>query len=157
MAFSSAILISKEVLLENNGFNINVSSGQDVELWTKIGITNSVAINNKSTVIYNFDLPNSLAKTAITKKTLMDFSQFATAEKENISLKKFLDIYRLEYALQFKIAGSSKQSQFYLKDITTKIPLKTKILLRLPVTFLRFFLKIKHYLKRFGIDFTVYH
>ncbi len=79
VAFSSAILISKEVLLENNGFNINVSSGQDVELWTKIGITNSVAINNKSTVIYNFDLPNSLAKTAITKKTLMDFSQFAAA------------------------------------------------------------------------------
>ena len=35
VAFSSAILISKEVLLENDGFNINVSSGQDVELWTK--------------------------------------------------------------------------------------------------------------------------
>lgn len=157
VAFSSAILISKEVLLENNGFNINVSSGQDVELWTKIGITNLVAINNKSTVIYNFDLPNSLTKTPITKKTLMDFSQFATAEKENISLKKFLDIYRLEYALQFKIAGSSKQSQFYLKDITTKIPLKTRFLLQLPVSFLRFFLKIKHLLKRFGIDFTVYH
>jgi len=157
VAFSSSILISKQVLLENNCFNSNVSSGQDVELWTKIGITNLVAINNKSTVIYNFDLPNSLTKTPITKKTLMDFSQFAAAEKENKSLKKFLDVYRLEYALQFKIAGSSIQSQFYLKEITTKIPLKTKILLQLPVFALRFFLKIKHYLKRFGIDFTVYH
>ena len=157
VATSSSILVSKQVLLENDCFNTNVSSGQDVELWTKIGITNLVAINNKSTVIYNFYLPNSLAKTPITKKTLMDFLQFAAAEKENISLKKFLDIYQLEYALQFKIAGSSKQSQFYLKDITTKIPLKTRFLLQLPVSFLRFFLKIKHYLKRFGIDFTVYH
>jgi hypothetical protein len=142
---------------EQNYFNESVSNGQDVELWTKIGITNLVAINNKSSVIYNFDLPNSLVKTPITKKTLMDFSQFAAAEKENKSLKKFLDIYRLEYALQFKIAGSFTQSQFYLKDITTKIPLKTRFLLQLPVSFLRFFLKIKHYLKRFGIDFTVYH
>jgi glycosyltransferase involved in cell wall biosynthesis len=157
VATSSSILVSKQVLLDNNCFNSNVSSGQDVELWTKIGITNSVAINNKSTVIYNFDLPNSLAKTPITKKILMDFSQFAAAEKENKSLKKFLDIYRLEYALQFKIAGSFTQSQFYLKDISTKIPLKTRFLLQLPVFALRFFLKIKHYLKRFGIDFTVYH
>jgi hypothetical protein len=135
VATSSSILVSKQVLLENDCFNTNVSSGQDVELWTKIGITNLVAINNKSSVIYNFDLPNSLVKTPITKKTLMDFSQFAAAEKENKSLKKFLDIYRLEYALQFKIAGSFTQSQFYLNDITTKIPLKTRFLLKLPVSF----------------------
>ena len=52
---------------------------------------------------------------------------------------------------------NQEEIQFYLKDITTKIPLKTRFLLQLPVSFLRFFLKIKHYLKRFGINFTVYH
>lgn len=157
VATSSSIFVRKPILEENNCFNIAISSGQDLELWTKIAINHKVAISDKITAIYHFEAANSLSKTPITKKTLLDFSQFAAAEKENKSLKKFLDIYRLEYALQFKIAGYSTQSQFYLKDITTKIPLKTKILLQLPVLVLRFFLKIKHYLKGFGIDFTVYH
>lgn len=157
VATSSSILVSKQVLLENDCFNTNVSSGQDVELWTKIGITNSVAINNKSTVIYNFDLPNSLTKTPINKKTLMDFNQFKTAEKSNPSLKKFLDIYRLEYALQFKIIGNTTKSNFYLKDITSKIPFKTKLLLFMPSFMLQKLLKTKHLLKRYGIDFSVYH
>ena len=157
VATSSSILVSKQVLLENDCFNTNVSSGQDVELWTKIGIVNLVAINNKNTVIYNFDLPNSLTKKPISKKTLMDFNQFKTAEKSNPSLKKFLDIYRLEYALQFKIIGNTTKSKFYLKDITSKIPFKTKLLLFMPSFMLQMLLKTKHLLKRYGIDFSVYH
>lgn len=157
VATSSSIIVPKQIIIENDGFNTAISSGQDLELWTKIGIKHKVAINNTISAIYHFETPNSLAKTAITKKTLMDFSQFLTAEKENKSLKEFLDIHRLEYALQYRIAGDIENSKNFLKNITSNIPLKTKILLSIPSFVLRLLLKTKHLLKKYGVDFTVYH
>ncbi len=157
VATSSSIIVPKHIIIENDGFNTAISSGQDLELWTKIGIKHKVAINNTISAIYHFETPNSLAKTAITKKTLMDFTQFLTAEKENKSLKEFLDIHRLEYALQYRIAGDIENSKNFLKNITSNIPLKTKILLSIPSFVLRLLLKTKHLLKKYGVDFTVYH
>ena len=72
-------------------------------------------------------------------------------------MKEFLDIHRLEYALQYRIAGDIENSKNFLKNITSNIPLKTKILLSIPSFVLRLLLKTKHLLKKYGVDFTVYH
>ena len=60
-----------------------------------------------------------------------------------------------------KIINSFKlnieKSNFYLKDITSKIPFKTKVLLLTPSVVLQKLLKTKHLLKKYGIDFSVYH
>ena len=157
VGLTSAIAIPKRVLQNNFLFNLEISSGQDLELYTKIAIEKSVAITNSFTVEYNFSLDNQLSKTPISQKKLMDFTQFQNAEKTNLSLKKFLDIYRLEYALQFRIAGNTEKSNFYLKDITAEIPFKTKVLLSTPIFILKLLLKVKHLLKKNGIDFSVYH
>lgn len=157
VGLTSAIAIPKRVLQNNFIFNREISSGQDLELYTKIAIEKPVAITNLFTVEYNFSLDNQLSKTPILQKKLMDFAQFHAREKSNLSLKKFLDIYRLEYALQYRIAGDLKKSNFYLKDITSKIPFKTKILLATPSFILQLLLKTKHLLKKYGIDFSVYH
>ena len=157
VGLTSAIAIPKSILQNDFIFNSEISSGQDLELYTKIAIEKPVAINNLFTVEYNFSLDNQLSKTPISQKKLMDFTQFQNAEKTNLSLKKFLDIYRLEYALQFRIAGDVEKSNFYLRDITSKIPFKTKILLATPSFILELLLKVKHLLKKYGIDFSVYH
>ena len=157
IALTSAIAIPKTILQNDFLFNPSISSGQDLELYTKIAIEKRVAITNLFTVDYNFSLDNQLSKTPILRKKLMDFSQFSEVEKNNLSLKKFLDIYRLEYALQFRIAGDLEKSNFYLRNITSKIPIKTQFLLAMPSFILRIFLKTKHLLKKYGIDFSVYH
>mgnify|MGYP000941292499 CR=1 FL=1 len=157
VGLTSAIAIPYAVLQNNYLFNTKISSGQDLELFTKIAIEKPVAVTHLYTVEYNFSLENQLSKTPIIKKTLMGFEQFEEAEKSNLSLKKFLDIYRLEYALQFRIAGNIEKSNFYLKDITSKIPFKTKVLLLTPSVVLQKLLKTKHVLKKYGIDFSVYH
>jgi glycosyltransferase involved in cell wall biosynthesis len=157
IALTSAIAIPKTILQNDFLFNPSISSGQDLELYTKIAIEKRVAITNLFTVEYNFSLDNQLSKTPILRKKLMDFSQFSEVEKNNLSLKKFLDIYRLEYALQFRIAGDLEKSNFYLRNITSKIPIKTQFLLAMPSFILRIFLKTKHLLKKYGIDFSVYH
>ncbi len=157
VALTSAIAIPKSVLQTNFLFNIEISSGQDLELFTKIAIEKPVAITNLFTVEYNFSLDNQLSKTPILQKKLLDFTQFKNAEKTNLSLNEFLDLYRLEYALQYRIASDLKKSNFYLKDIRSKIPFKTKILLSTPSIILKLLLKTKQFLRKNGIDFSVYH
>lgn len=157
VSFTSSIMIPKEIIQKYNGFNINISSGQDLDLWTRIGIHNSVAISNITTAIYRFEVGGSLSKTAFLSKKLIDLNKFKTFETKNKSLKTFLDIYRLEYAVQYRIAGDIKKSKKLVKEIKSKIPLKTKILLFTPSYILRLMLKIKHLLKKSGINFSIYH
>lgn len=157
VGLTSAVAIPIKILQKDFLFNPELNGQEDLELFTKIAIYKPVAITNKYTVEYNFSIENQLSKIQFIQKKIIKFNQFSVDENKNISLKKFLDLYRLEYALQFRIIGDNKESKFYLKDITTKIPFKTKILLVTPSFLLRLLVKIKHFLKKRGIDFTVYH
>lgn len=157
ISWTSALAIPKEILKEIGGFTNEVTNGQDLELWTKIGIHYPVAIANIITAIYNFDIPESLAKTKVGSMKLLDFDQFKSFEDKNPSLKKFLDLYRIEYALRYYTFGYRDKKNYYLKEIDkNNLGLKTQILFHLPPYFLRFLLKAKHYLKKNGINFTIY-
>lgn len=157
VGLTSAVAIPKKMIQGNFLFNPELNGQEDLELFTKIAIDKPVAITNKYTVEYNFAIENQLSKIQFIQKKIIKFDQFSADESKNKSLKKFLDLYRLEYALQFRIIGDIKESKFYLKDITTKIPFKTRTLLVTPSYVLRLLIKIKHALKKRGIDFTVYH
>jgi hypothetical protein len=157
VGLTSAVAIPKKMIQGNFLFNPELNGQEDLELFTKIAIQKPVAITNKYTVEYNFAIENQLSKIQFIQKKIIKFDQFSADENKNKSLKKFLDLYRLEYALQFRIIGDIKESKFYLKDITTKIPFKTRVLLVTPSYILRLLIKIKHALKKRGIDFTVYH
>ncbi len=157
VGLTSAVAIPKKMVQGNFSFNPELNGQEDLELFTKIAIHKPVAITNKYTVEYNFAIENQLSKIQFIQKKIIKFDQFSADENKNKSLKKFLDLYRLEYALQFRIIGDIKESKFYLKDITTKIPFKTRVLLVTPSYILRLLIKIKHALKKRGIDFTVYH
>lgn len=158
ITWTSSLAIPKEILEKFNGFSPEVTNGQDLELWTKIGIQYQVAISNKTTAIYNFDIPNSLAKNNINLKKIMNFSQFENAEKENSYLKSFLDLYRIEYGLHYYIFGYKDKMKFYFKNIDKEnISLKIRILLILPPFSLRFFLNLKKIMKKIGVNFTIYN
>jgi glycosyltransferase involved in cell wall biosynthesis len=158
ITWTSSLAISKEILEKVGRFTAGVTNGQDLELWTKIGIKYPVALTNKTTAIYNYNISDSLTKNHVNSMKLMDFEQFKIFEKENPSLKSFLDLYRIEYGLHYYIFGNTEKMKFYLKDVAQQnISLKIRFLLKMPSPFLRFFLKTKNTLKRFGFDFSIYH
>ena len=158
VAWTSIVVIPKTILTTIGGFTPEVTNGQDLELWIKIAVKHPVAISDTVTALYHYEIENSLAKRNIQTKRLMDFNQFSEEEKKMPSLKKFLDIYRIEYALHFHVFGNNEKMLFYLKKVDRKnIALKTKILFALPDFLLRLLLKLKHLLKKIGINFTVYH
>lgn len=158
VAYTSAISIKKEVFDVLGDFDVSISSGQDVDMWTRIALKYKVAISNQYTAVYNFQIEDSLSKTNILKKQLMDFSKFEKEEQQNPSLKKFLDLYRLEYAIAFYTFGKKEVAQKYLHRIAHEnYPTKFKILFKLPSQWLRKLLGFKHYLKSKGIDFNIYN
>lgn len=157
ITWTSCLAIPKEILEKIGGFTPNTTNGQDIELWIKIGIAHQVAITNTITAIYNYDIPNSLAKHNIGSMRLMDFEQFKIAEQKNPFLKKFLDLYRIEYGFRYYTFGYRDKANFYLKDVDKEnISLKIRFLLNLPAFSLRFFLKLKNTLKKVGVNFSIY-
>jgi glycosyltransferase involved in cell wall biosynthesis len=157
VGLTSAIAIPKKVFQNEFLFNPELNGHEDLELFTKIAIEKDVAVSDAFTVEYNFAVENQLSKIQFIQKKIIRFNQFERFEKKNSSLKKFLDLYRLEYGLQFRIIGELEESKLYLKGITSKIPFKTKVLLKTPSFLLQTLVKIKHFLKKQGFDFSVYH
>jgi len=152
------LAIPKQILETLGGFTPGITNGQDLELWTKIGIKYRVAITNNVTAIYNNDIPESLAKKNIGSMALIDFEQFKIAERENPSLKKFLDLYRIEYGFKYYVSGYKEKSSFYFKEVDKQnISSKIRFLLKLSPFALRFLFKSNRILKKWGINFSVYH
>nr|WP_199003164.1 glycosyltransferase family 2 protein [Flavobacterium sp. ASV13] len=158
ITWTSSLAIPTEILKKLGGFTPGITNGQDLELWTKIGIKYPIAITNTITAIYNYDIPNSLAKNNIASMNLMDFEQFKIAEQQNPSLKKFLDLYRVEYGFRYYIFGYDDKSSLYLKNVDQQnLSLKIRLLLMLPPFSLRFLFKSNNLLKKWGINFSVYN
>lgn len=154
---SSSIVIPKYVFKETGYFKPAISSGQDVDMWIRIASKYPVAISNKVTASYLHYIENSLSKTPILDKKLKDFNDYKQLEESNPSLKKYLDHYRIEYALQYKIAGENKKSKELFKNILKEnISFKIKAIYSLPRFILIFLLKIKKLLRRNGFNFSIY-
>ena len=157
IATSSSIAVIKSVFKEIGYFKPTISSGQDVDMWIRIASKYPVAISATVTASYLHYIENSLSKTPILDKKLKDFNDYKLLEEANPSLKKYLDIYRMEYDLQYKIAGDCEKSKKIFKYILTKnIPFKTKVIYQFPHSLLVFLLKIKIFLRKYGFDFSIY-
>ncbi|WP_333808149.1 glycosyltransferase family 2 protein [Flavobacterium sp.] len=158
ITWTSALMIEKMILKKLGGFNENVEVVEDIELWIKIGLLYPVAITNKLTALYNFNSPNSLTKRKICEMKLFDFSQFERAEENNIYLKELLDLHRFFYAIQYKSIGDTENALFYYTKIAPKnLTFTNKILFNLPSFVLQLLYKIKHLLKKIGIEFSTYN
>ena len=159
VALTSAVCIHKDIFKEIGGFDPQLKSDQDLDYWIKIALKYKIAITEKTTMVYNFINANkSLSKDQSKFHKLTDLNQYIEIEKNNDSLKLFLDVYRIEYGLNYHILGLKTQSVEYLKYVDPKnINFKTKILFKLPPFILRLMLRIKQNLRNYGIDFTVYH
>lgn len=154
---SSSIAVPKWVFGEIGNFKSKISSGQDSDMWIRIASKYPVVISNTITASYLHYIQNSLSKTHILDKKIKDFNDYKLEEQVNPSLKKYLDLYRMEYALQYKIAGAKIISKQLYHDIDkNNIHLKSKILYHFPRKILLGLLQFKKYLRAKGIDFSIY-
>jgi len=157
VATSSSIMIPKKVFDTLGYFKTTISSGQDTDMWIRIALQYRIATSNVVTAKYIHHIEDSLSKTDILSKSILKFNDFINDEKTNQSLKKYLDKYRKEYALKYKMANENVKSRELFKHIDPKnIDFKYQLIYNLPTFILNFLLKTKQFLRSMGIDFNVY-
>jgi glycosyltransferase involved in cell wall biosynthesis len=153
---TSCAVFNKSVFEEIGNFDIQIKSGQDTDLWVRIGLVYPVVFSWKVLARYVYD-KNSLSKNKNSLNTKMDFNKFKELEKTNPLLKKFLDLNRFSLAIKFKLSGNKIAFDNHYKDIDLKnLGLKKRTLLLLPATLLNQLIQFKTVLAESGLSSSVF-
>lgn len=150
IAWTSAIAIPKSIFKTHNGFNINLKSFEDTDLWIRIALEHNIAFSSKVTVLKKIDgLTNHLSLKPNNTGGIILTSQYITNEKKNKSLKKYMDLNRFSFAIERKIANDRTSFVKLKRNINTKnLNYKQRIILNLPFQVLKLLIRLKYILIR---------
>ena len=154
--WTSSAVFHKEVFTKAGNFDAAIKSGQDIDLWIRIGLTYPIVFIWKIEARYVFDAESlSRNKTYLNKK--FDFSKFEPAEKNNQKLKSYLDLNRFSLAIKSKLIHDDKSFREYYNAIDLeKLPLRKRILLRQPAFILKILISVKLLLANLGLGNSVF-
>lgn len=153
---TSCAVFHKTVFDKAGNYDTKIKSGQDTDLWIRIGLLYPVVFSWKILARYVYD-PKSLSKNSKWIKEKMDFSKYEQAEKTNPDLKKFLDLNRFSLAIKSKLAGEKALFTKYAEPIDLEnLGRKKAFLLTLPAFTLRFLISFKTFLANLGIGSSVF-
>jgi|JI6StandDraft_1071083.scaffolds.fasta_scaffold93793_2 glycosyltransferase involved in cell wall biosynthesis len=154
--FTSCAAFHKSVFETIGNFDPKIKSGQDTDLWIRIGLVYPVVFSFKILTRYIYD-PNSLSKKSDLLHQKLDFSKFTEAEKSNPALKKFLDLNRYSLAIKSKLINDKTNFYKFTSDINfSNLSLKKRILLRLPGFALHFLLQVNLLFVQLGWSKSVF-
>ncbi|WP_309641388.1 glycosyltransferase family A protein [Flavobacterium sp.] len=153
---TSCAVFHKNVFEKMGVFDTQIRSGQDTDMWIRIGLVYPVVFSWKILARYAYDA-NSLSKKKEYLSTKMDFSKFNTAEKENPKLKKFLDLNRYGLAIKSKLHRDKINFIKFKNDINPgNLTFKKRILLLFPEFILRILLHINLFFVQLGFRKSVF-
>ena len=149
---SSSFMVKKDVFDVVGYYNPKIKSGQDTDLYVRLGLKYKVVFLNIELVTYNNMAVNSLFKTTRSVKDKADFSVYEIYEKDNLNVKRFLDLNRFSLSILAKL--DNDMSNF--NKISNKIDVdnlnwKQRFLLQQPVWMLKGAKQIKVRLERLGL------
>lgn len=153
---TSCAVFHKSVFEKTGHFDINLKSGEDTDMWIRIGLNYPILFSWRIMARYVYDA-KSLTKNHQTTINSFDFSKYTLLEKTNPSLKKFLDLNRFSLAIKSKIIGENEHFLVFYKGIDLEnMSLKKRILLKLPVYILKPLIDLKTLLANFGLGNSVF-
>lgn len=140
---SSSIVFKKDILSKTGYFDTSIISGQDTDLWIRIGLHYDVVFINKVLAYYNY-VPESLSNTVFSAKKKPKYDNYVDAEKTDKSLKKYLDRNRFPLAILSKLEKDEYSFKFYKNHINPKnLRLEQRLILDAPRWVIRLLLKVK--------------
>ena len=103
IAWTSAVAFSKDKFDAVGGFNINLDTSEDLDLWIKFALKYEVAFNPTITMAYKYYIPDSLTKKETNLIRLNFINSYSKEEVNNAALKHYLDINRYALAIRCKV------------------------------------------------------
>ncbi|OXA95793.1 glycosyltransferase family 2 protein [Flavobacterium hercynium] len=153
---TSSTIFNKKVFAKAGVFDTQIKSGQDTDLWIRIGLLFPILFVWKVLVRYTHD-ENSLSKNAALMDSKLNFAKFSEQEKTNADLKYFLDLNRFSLAIKSKILNNQILFDSYYQAIDLqKIGFKKRFLLQLPPFALKILIAFKLKLAQLGLGSSVF-
>ncbi|WP_447636460.1 glycosyltransferase family 2 protein [Flavobacterium microcysteis] len=159
IAWTSAVAVPRAVLNEIGGFKttITLGAGEDTDLWIRLALGHDVAFDNEISSRHVLDAENRISLEKTLRRSFARLDEFKDEEKKNVSLKKYLDLHRVFFAIQHKLAGDTKTYNFYMQSVDkANIPLKAKVVIAMPTFLAQKLYAFKKYLERKNILVSIY-
>lgn len=148
---SISTVVKKEIFENVGWYNSKIKSGEDTDLYVRIGLGYKVVFSPKITAIYIIR-KNSLGQRIKNFKEIATFEPYEIFEKDNPALKKFLDLNRYSLCILAKIEGNkSVFDELYEKINQDNLSKKQQFLLKQNRITLKYLLKTKNGLEKLGI------
>ncbi|MEM6517324.1 MAG: glycosyltransferase family A protein, partial [Bacteroidota bacterium] len=133
VAWTSGLALPKSVIDTVGNFDERLGSVQDTDLWIRISLNHKLAFDRKISVRRHFGTEGHLSKFYDVNERSLFLKNFKNLQKNNASLKKFMDYNRFAYAIQRKLKGDLKTCNKIISDIdSNNLNLKRKLLIKLP-------------------------
>jgi glycosyltransferase involved in cell wall biosynthesis len=157
VAWTSSVAFKKEVFNKVGKFNLELRTGQDIDLWIRFALYFNIAFNPIITMRYHNLNTNSLSKIEYNKDRYSLINNYNVEEQKNASLKLYLDINRYAVALRCKMNNDKKLYKKLIREIDYKnLNLKQKILLKTPLIILRLSKEFQNALMKKNVYLTAY-
>lgn len=154
---SSSTVIHKNVIEKVGFYDETIKSGQDTDLWIRLGIDFKIIFTNKTLVTYTY-FPQSLSNQTKKIKDKPTYNNYIVQENENAGLKKFLDLNRFSLAILAKLDNDRNGFKLNFEKIDlNNLNKKQRFLLRLSPKSTRFLLSLKNFTERFGIRLSAFN
>jgi glycosyltransferase involved in cell wall biosynthesis len=154
--WTSSVVIKKTALEQVGVFDAGIKSGQDLDLWIRMGMHFQVVFIWQRTARYTFDAQSLSKQTALTPKKI-NFSTYAAWEKENPALKRYLDWNRYSLGIKSKLRGDWAYYQEMKKGIAFEnLSIKKRVLFALPAWVLHGLVRLQPLLIALGLRRTLF-
>lgn len=153
---SSTATIHKNVFEQLGLYNPHIKSGQDTELFIRIGMKYKIVFTPLKTVnvIRSY---TSLSRSTVKLSQKMPLDIIKDYENLHPPAKKFMDLNRYSYCLLAKLSGNNKAQKSLIQQINfNNLNNTQKLLLKLPSWVYIVLLKFKRVLITFGIQLSAY-
>jgi glycosyltransferase involved in cell wall biosynthesis len=153
---SSTTVVKKEVFDTVGLYDTDIKSGQDTDLYVRMGLQYKVVFSPKICVQYRV-IENSLFRSSKKLSDKPSFEAYEKYEVTNPSLKKFLDISRYSLCLIAKLEGNKAGFEHnYEKIDLANLNKKQRFLLALSPKNLKQLLKLKNSIAQLGIKLSAF-
>ena len=148
---SISTVLKKEVFANVGWYDPKIKSGEDTDLYVRIGLKHKVVFSPKVCATY-IVRKNSLFQSVKNLEDKANFEAYEGFEKNNPALKKFLDLNRYSLCILAKIEGNKEAFQKNFRKINQEnLSKKQQFLLRQNKTILKYLSKTKDNLEKLGL------
>ncbi|MEX0996458.1 MAG: glycosyltransferase family A protein [Flavobacteriaceae bacterium] len=153
---SSSTVLQKSVFDKIGFYDSSIKSGQDTDLWIRIGLKYKIVFINTFLVTYRF-VKQSLSNKTRDIASKPTYDKYIKEETKNKRLKKFLDLNRYSLAILAKLKNDRDGFKRNFEKIDlSNLNKKQRLLLRLSPKSTRFLYNLKNFFERFGIRLSAF-